>query len=51
LGENKIIYINWKHLGEDHQSNQLFANLKQLYSIVGNFKQSCSTIGYIEKLH
>jgi len=28
-----------------------FANLQQLHSIVGNFKQSCSKIGYTEKLH
>jgi len=36
-------------LGEVHQSN--FANLQQLNSVVGNFKQSCSKMGYIEKLH
>jgi len=23
MGENKNIYINWKHLGEVHQSNQI----------------------------
>jgi len=28
-----------------------FGNLHQLYSIVGNFKQSCSKLGYIEYLH
>ena len=28
-----------------------FANLQQLHSIVGNFKQSCSKMYYIEKLH
>ena len=27
-----------------------FANLQQLHSIVGNFKQSCSKMGYTEKL-
>jgi len=27
-----------------------FANLQQLHSIVGNFKQSCSKMGYIENL-
>jgi len=25
LGENKNVQINWKHLGEDHQSNQTLA--------------------------
>jgi len=28
-----------------------FCQFKQLHSIVGNFKQSCSKMGYIEKLH
>jgi len=28
-----------------------FGNLQQLNSIVGNFKQSYSKLGYIEKLH
>jgi len=28
-----------------------FANLQQLHSIVGNFKQSCSKMGCTEKLH
>jgi len=27
-----------------------FAHLQQLHSIVGNFRQSCSKMGYIEKL-
>jgi len=28
-----------------------FPNLQELHSIADNFKQSCSKMGYIEKLH
>jgi len=50
LSENKNISINWKHLGEVHQSNQILPICNSFISIVGNFKQSCWKMGYIEKL-
>jgi len=38
-------------LGWSSSVKSSFANLQQLHWIVGNFKQSCSKMGCIEKLH
>jgi len=54
-----LIKLWWKQkhldslepLGWRPSDKSNFANLQQLYSVVGNIKQSCSKIGYIEKLH
>jgi len=51
LDENKNIYINWKHLGEVHQSSQILPIRNSLIQLLATFKQSCSKMGYIEKLH